>query len=67
MRDSDERRRRQRIGDNDSRGRRWWRMTMALNDNGTRELVAEDDGQGTRLGGEQRRHSTFDRGAIIAK
>ena len=40
-------------------GRRWWPMTMALNDDGTRELATDDDGQGTRPGGDQRRHSAF--------
>jgi len=34
-------------------------MSMALNDDGTGELVTDDDGQGTRPGGDQRRHSTF--------
>ena len=40
----------------DFRGRRWQQMTMALIDNGTRELAADGDGKGTRPGGEQRRH-----------
>jgi len=31
----------------------------ALNDDGTRELATDDDGQGTRPGGDQRRHSAF--------
>jgi hypothetical protein len=35
---------------------------MALNDDGTRELAADDDEQGARPGGEQRRHSAFIRG-----
>jgi hypothetical protein len=46
----------------DCHGRRWWRMAMALNDDGTRELAADDDEQGARPGGEQRRHSAFIRG-----
>jgi hypothetical protein len=29
----------------DFHGRRWRQMTMALNDNGTRELAADDDGE----------------------
>ena len=33
------------------RGRRWQRMTMALNNDGTRVLMADDDGEGTRPGG----------------
>jgi hypothetical protein len=40
-------------------GRRWRRMKMALNDKGTRELATDEDGEGTRPGGEQRRHSAF--------
>jgi hypothetical protein len=28
-------------------------MTMALNNNGTQELAVDDDGEGTRPGGEQ--------------
>jgi len=43
----------------DCRGRRWRPMTMALNNDGTRELATDDDGQGTRPGGDQRRHSAF--------
>ena len=38
----------------DFRGRQWQRMTMVLNDDGTQELVADNDGEGTRPGGEQR-------------
>ena len=41
------------------RGRRWQRITMALNIDGTRQLAADDDGQGTRPGGEQRWHSAL--------
>ena len=61
-RDSDERQRRQRlammttVAYGNFHGRQWRRMTMALNGDGTRELVADDDGEGTRPGGEQRRH-----------
>jgi hypothetical protein len=32
---------------------------QALNDDGTRELATDDDGQGMRTGGDQRRHSAF--------
>ena len=32
---------------------------QALKDDGTRELATDDDGQGTRPGGDQRRHSAF--------
>jgi len=32
---------------------------QALNDDGTRELATDNDGQGTRPGGDQRRHSAF--------
>jgi hypothetical protein len=42
-----------------SSSRRPRHMTMALNDDGTRELATDDDGQGTRPGGDQRRHSAF--------
>jgi hypothetical protein len=41
------------------RGRRWRPMTMALNDDGTRELATVDGEQRTRPGGDQRRHSAF--------
>jgi hypothetical protein len=34
-------------------GRRWRWTTMAVDGEGTRELAADDDGQGTRPGGEQ--------------
>ena len=44
------------------RRQRWQQMTMALNDDRTRELVADDDGQETRQDGEQRWHSVFIRG-----
>jgi hypothetical protein len=37
-------------------------MTMALNDNGTQEQAADDDGEGTRPGGEQSWHSAFNSG-----
>jgi hypothetical protein len=30
------------------RGRQWQRMTMMLNDDGTGELAADDNGEGTR-------------------
>jgi hypothetical protein len=43
----------------DFHGWQWRRMTMALNDNSIRELAADNDGEGTRPGGEQRRHSAF--------
>jgi hypothetical protein len=43
----------------DCRGQRWRPMTMALNDDSTCELATDDDGQGTRPGGDQRRHSAF--------
>jgi len=33
------------------RGLQWLQMTMALNDDGTRELEADDDGEGMRPGG----------------
>jgi len=32
---------------------------MVLNKDGMRELAADDDGEGTRPGGKQRRHSAF--------
>ena len=41
------------------RGRQWQRMTMMLNDEGTGELAADDNGEGTRPGGNQRRHLAF--------
>jgi hypothetical protein len=34
-------------------------MMMVLIDNGTRELAADNDGEGTRLDGEQRQHLAF--------
>jgi len=37
-------------------------MTMALNNDGTRELAVDDDGEGTRPGGKQRSHSAFNSG-----
>jgi hypothetical protein len=40
-------------------GRQWQRMTMALIDDGTQELAADDDGEGTRPGGKQRRRLAF--------
>jgi len=43
----------------DFRGRRWRRMTMALNNDGTRELAADDDGEGMTPGGKKRWHSAF--------
>ena len=39
----------------DFRRWRWQRMMMALINDGTRELAADSDGEGTRLGGEKRR------------
>ncbi len=35
---------------------------MVLKDDCTQELAVDDDGEGTRPGGEQRRHSAFIRG-----
>jgi len=34
-------------------------MMMVLNDDGMRELAANDDGEGMRPGGEQRQHLAF--------
>ena len=39
---------------------------MAVDDEGTQELAADEDGQGTRPD-EQRQHSAFNREVIIAK
>ena len=44
------------------RGQGCWRMTMALKDVCMQELAADDNGEGTRRGGEKRRHSAFIRG-----
>jgi len=41
------------------RGWQWRRMMMALNNGGTQDLAADDKGEGTRPGGEQRQHSAF--------
>ena len=44
------------------------RTAMAVDDDGMQELAADNDGQGTRPGGEQRWHSAFsNRGNIINK
>lgn len=44
------------------------RTAMMVDDNGMQELAADNDGQGTRPGGEQRRHSALsNRGNIINK
>jgi len=43
----------------DFRRQQWQRMMMVLNDDGTQELAADNDGEGTRLSGEQRWHLAF--------
>ena len=64
-RDSNERRPRQRIGDDDCGGLRQLPWTaMATDDDGverrrTRLRAADDDGEETRPSGEQRRHLAF--------
>jgi hypothetical protein len=34
-------------------------MAVVLNDDGTQELAVDDDGEGTRPSGKQRRHPAF--------
>ena len=49
------------------RGRQWRWMMMVLINNGMQELAADNDGEGTRPGGKQRRHMEFNIGNIISK
>ena len=43
----------------DCRGQQCWQMTMTLKENCTQELAADNNGEGMRPGGKQRRHLAF--------